>query len=100
MEKYPVSERADIFYKIADNLEKDSTKFLYYLIHEAGKHTDSMMKLGGSRFLRYYADNAKSLLSEPNNLNGQQVNLISFSTSQRYFCASAMNFRLPFLQAK
>ena len=65
----PVSERADIFYRIADNLEKDSTKFLYYLIHEAGKtYKDSYDEIREAvDFLRYYADNALSLIhiSEP-----------------------------------
>ena len=68
----PVSVRADILYRIADSLEKDSTRFLYYLIHEAGKtYKDSYDEIREAvDFLRYYADNAKTLLSEPNNLNG------------------------------
>ena len=94
----PVSERADIFYRIADNLEKDSTKFLYYLIHEAGKtYKDSYDEIREAvDFLRYYADNAKSLLSEPNNLNGPtgESNQLFYQSKGTFVCISPWNFPL------
>ena len=94
----PVSERADVFYRIADNLEKDSTKFLYYLIHEAGKtYKDSYDEIREAvDFLRYYADNAKSLLSEPNNLNGPtgESNQLFYQSKGTFVCISPWNFPL------
>ena len=94
----PVSERADIFYRIADNLEKDSTKFLYYLIHEAGKtYKDSYDEIREAvDFLRYYADNAKALLSEPNNLNGPtgESNQLFYQSKGTFVCISPWNFPL------
>lgn len=96
--KTPVAQRADILERMADLLEKNQFEAIALCIKEAGKTiADSIAEVREAiDFCRYYALQARLLMSEPKILQGVtgEKNILSLHGRGVFVCISPWNFPL------
>ena len=98
--KYSVQERSQILKRISDDIEKDPSELIYYLLNEAGKTIQNAIDeiREAIDFLRYYSRqiieiNGKKSLQGPTG----EINKISYSPKGNYLCISPWNFPVAIL---
>jgi len=93
---YSLESRFEILNAVADLLEEQRPKFIYLLMHEAGKTLeDSIDEIREAvDFLRYYAQCAKDL--KPSSQRGctGEDNILEYSPKGTVLCISPWNFPL------
>lgn len=93
-----VLQRANYLRLFANKLEENSDKFIYYLLHEAGKTIHNA--IGEIReavdFCRYYAEQAENLMQKPQVLLGPtgEENSLYYDSRGIVICISPWNFPL------
>lgn len=94
----PASERARILALAADLYERERTMLMAALIREAGKTLDAAQSeiREAVDYLRYYANEARRLFSEPVTLKGPtgEENTLSLRARGPFACISPWNFPL------
>jgi len=94
----PVKDRADMLVVTADLLEKHKTELMNILIKEAGKSwSDANDEVREAvDFCRYYAAQARKMMSEPIDLPGPvgETNQLSYGSRGTFVCISPWNFSL------
>ncbi|MDC3161592.1 bifunctional proline dehydrogenase/L-glutamate gamma-semialdehyde dehydrogenase PutA [Gammaproteobacteria bacterium] len=98
--KYSVQERSQILIKISDDIEKDPSELIFYLLNEAGKTIQNAIDeiREAIDFLRYYSRqiieiHGKKSLQGPTG----EINKISYSPKGNYLCISPWNFPVAIL---
>ena len=93
-----VALRADVLDRAADRLEARRAEFLHLLVREAGKTLpDAMAEVReAADFLRYYATQARRLLSTPEVMSGPtgEHNELQLHAKGVFVCISPWNFPL------
>jgi RHH-type proline utilization regulon transcriptional repressor/proline dehydrogenase/delta 1-pyrroline-5-carboxylate dehydrogenase len=93
---YSVESRFEILNAVADLLEEQRPKFIYLLMHEAGKTLeDSIDEIREAvDFLRYYAQRATDL--KPSSQRGPtgEDNILEYGPKGTVLCVSPWNFPL------
>ena len=98
--KYSVQERSQILRKISDDIEKDPSELIFYLLNEAGKTIQNAIDeiREAIDFLRYYS---KQIIEIHDNKSLQgptgEINKISYSPKGNYLCISPWNFPVAIL---
>ncbi|MDA3935101.1 MAG: bifunctional proline dehydrogenase/L-glutamate gamma-semialdehyde dehydrogenase PutA [Gammaproteobacteria bacterium] len=94
----PVRERAAMLRQAADRLQQDHARFMALAVLEAGKSIrDAMAEVREAvDFLRYYADEAVTLMAEPKTMPGPtgETNQLYLHGRGVFACISPWNFPL------
>ena len=93
---YSVESRFEILNAVADLLEEQRPKFIYLLMHEAGKTLeDSIDEIREAvDFLRYYAQRATDLKPSSQRGPAGEDNILEYGPKGTVLCVSPWNFPL------
>ena len=93
---YSIESRNEILISVADKLEDEQAKFVYLLMHEAGKTIEDALDeiREAVDFLRYYSQQALNL--EPLSQRGPtgEDNILEYGPKGTVLCISPWNFPL------
>lgn len=94
----PVRERAGMLHQAADRLQQEHARFMALAVQEAGKSIrDAVAEVREAiDFLRYYADEAITLMAEPKTMPGPtgETNQLYLHGRGVFGCISPWNFPL------
>jgi RHH-type proline utilization regulon transcriptional repressor/proline dehydrogenase/delta 1-pyrroline-5-carboxylate dehydrogenase len=93
---YSIESRNKILLSVADRLEDEQAKFIYLLMHEAGKTLEDALDeiREAVDFLRYYSQQALNLQSVSQRGPTGEDNILEYGPKGTILCISPWNFPL------
>jgi RHH-type proline utilization regulon transcriptional repressor/proline dehydrogenase/delta 1-pyrroline-5-carboxylate dehydrogenase len=93
---FSIESRNKILLSVADRLEDEQAKFVYLLIHEAGKTLENALDeiREAVDFLRYYSQQALNLHPIPQRGPTGEDNILEYGPKGTVLCISPWNFPL------